>query len=247
MPNECIVKIDREHARQLAALRRLARLEVAEQADVIWLRAPADDDALDRLLRALPGQRFQLLDGDQLVPSGKRVPSDRLPRLAWQPIAEWSAIAPPVAAIPAMVSSRIALRLVRGGPEQPPAALLADWQEWLRYAIAAPEVRLRPLAFALSAPQESHPHEPAQRAFLVGSPLPPLAGHPYTLDEGIAVPCGWTFSPAAGGAVIREVLRLLEGEVALFGVDGSFERIAGEHFVRASRSAVRESASEAVL
>lgn len=240
-----IVKIDRDNVRQLAALRGLPHLEVAEEAEVVWLRAPGGDEAIDRLLSALPGERFQLIDDEQLVPWGKRVPTGRLPRLAWQPLASWSAIVLPVAAMPARGSSRIALRLVRGGPERPHAALLADWPDWLNYATAAPEVRLRSLTFALSAPRKSRaeasPHEPAQRAFIVGSPLPPLAGHSYLLDDGIAVPCGWAFSPAVGSGVIRKLLGLSEGEVALFGVDGSFERIAGEHFVRASRSAVRES------
>lgn len=237
MSDNHIVKIDLRHARQSASLRRLPGLEVAEEADAVWLRAPADDETLNRLLRALPGQRFRLIDGDQLVPWGKRVPTERLPRLDWRPLAEWSAIALPVAALPAPITSRVALQLVRGGPEQPPAALLADWQEWSSYATGAAEVRLRPLAFALSGPQES-----VQRAFIIGNPLPPLAGRPYTVADGIAVPCGWTFSPAVGGGVIRKLVALAKGDVALFDVDGTFERIAAEHFVPAGRGAVRESA-----
>lgn len=219
------------------SLRRLPGLEVAEAAAAVWLRAPAAAEALDRLLRALPGQRFRLIDGDQLVPRGKRIPTERLPRLDWRPIAEWSAITLPVSALPAPVASRVALHLVRGGPEQPPAALLADWQDWSSYATGAPDVRLRPLAFALSGP-----HESVQRAFIIGNPLPPLAGRRYTVADGVAVPCGWTFSPAVGSGVIRKLVALATGDVALFDVDGTFERIAAELFVQAGRGAVRESA-----
>lgn len=237
MSNDYIVKTDHELARQITSLRRLAGLEVAEEADAVWLRAPADNETLDRLLRTLPGQQFRLLDGNQLVPWGKRIPTERLPRLDWRPIAEWSAITLPVAALPAPLTSRVALQLVRGGPEQPPAALLADWQEWSSYATGAPEVRLRPLAFALTGPREF-----VQRALIVGNPLPPLAGRPYTVADGIAVPCGWTFSPAVGSGVIQKLVALAAGDVALFDVDGAFERIAAEHFVPAGRGAVRESA-----
>ena len=237
MSKDWIIRVTPEHARQLAGLRAVPGVEIAEAADTVWLRATSGDAALDRLLSAVAGERFQLIDGDQLVPAGRRVPTERLPRLAWQSLGDWSAIALPVAALPGQFSRRVALRLVRGGREQQPAALLADWNDWLAYATTAPEVRLRSLAFALSAL-----HESRQRAFIVGTPLPPLAGQAYTLDDGIAVPCGWSLFPAVGSAAIRKLLALSEGDVAMFATDGSFERMAEEHFVRATRSAVRESA-----
>lgn len=252
-----LIKTDREHVRQIAALRHLPGLQVAEANETIWVRAAAGDETLDRVLKSLPGKRFQLLDDVQLAPWGKQVPTERLPRLAWQPIANWSAITLPVAAMPASVSKRVRLRMIRGGTAKLAAALLVDWQDWLKYAIGAPEVRLRPLVFALSAPHETVsgmdmgaaqrsedglPSRYDQRAFIVGSPLPPLAGYPYTLDDGLAVPCGWTFSPAVGSAVVRKLIALPADDMALFDIDGSFERIVGEHFVRASRSAARESA-----
>lgn len=235
--NECwIVRIDEGHAAEVARLRGVAGLEVAETADALWLRAPAGGEAMERLLRTVAGPRFRLVQGDQLLPWGKRVPSERLPRLDWLPLAGWAAIAFPVAALSGQLSGRARLRVVRGGAERPPVALLAQFNDWLAYATEAPEIRLRRLAFALSEDR---------RVFVRGTPLPPLSGQPYAIDGGIAVPCGWSLLPAVGGAAMRELLALEEGDVALFASDGSFERIAADHFVKASRSAVRASSQEA--
>jgi hypothetical protein len=259
-----IVRSDAQHASDLARLRLLAGLEVAEGDDCTWLRAPTGEEALERLLCTIAGQRFRLTEGDELVPWGKLVPSERLPELDWRAIAEWAAVTSPVAALPGIRTQRMRLSLVRCHAERAAGGLLTDWDRWFRYATEAPEVRLRPLVFAMSARDTSKPPPLVQeagdvdrslrermdacapadlhhRVFVLGTPLPPIPGQPYSIDGGIAVACGWSLSPAVGSAVIRKMLSLETGDVALFNVDGSFERIAAEHFVRASRTAVRAS------
>jgi hypothetical protein len=233
MANECwIVRLDGKSAAGVARLRSVTGLQIAEGVDSHWLRACADG-TLECLLRTVAGERFTLTDDDQLVPWGKRVPVERLSSLDWRPLAEWAAVTLPVAALPAELTSRVRLRLVRGGREQPAAALLTDWEQWFSYATEAPDVRLRPLAFARSVDQ---------RVFIIGSPLPPVAGQSYAVEGGIAVPCGWSITPAVGSSVIRKLVSLEAGDIALCNADGSFERIAAEHFVAASRSAVRATA-----
>lgn len=232
----CIVRIDREQAAHLARLRGIAGLQVAEAADAVWLRAPADDETIDQALRSLPGERFLLADDGQLVPHGKRVPTGRLPTLEWQPLARWAAIMLPVAALPARLVERAPLRLVRGGQAQPAAAIVTTFDRWLAYANSAAEARLKPLVFAQS--EEG-------RVLIWGTPLPPLAGELYTVESGVAVPCGWSVSPPVDSDTLRRVLGLAEGDLALFNCDGSFERIAADSFVKASRAAARASAPEA--
>jgi hypothetical protein len=253
-----MVRVDREHAWQLVRLRATSGLEVAETADALWLRAPAGVEAMDRLLLAIDGDRFQPTEDGQLVPWGKRVPSERLPRLRWQPLAQWSTIALPVAALPGQPTGRVRLQLVRGGGDgrpsalctqagrlrygvrgggaRRPSALVTDCDRWLAYASTAAEVRLKSLAFALSQDR---------RVLIVGWPLPPVAGQAYVVDAGIATPCGWSISPNVGSDAIRKLLLLDEGDVALFAADGSFERIAAEHFVKGGRGAARASAEVA--
>jgi hypothetical protein len=231
--SDWIVRLGCDEVGPLARLRNIAGLRVAETNDALWLRAGAGDEPLERLLAGLGGERFVLIEQAQLVPWGLRVPSERLPPLTWQPLADWASVRLPVAALAAQVSLRQPLRLVRGGQEQPPTALLVEWRRWQSYATTAAEVRLRSLVFALSSDN---------RALIWGTPLPPIPGQQFAIEGGIAAPCGWSLTPAVGSNVVRKVLNLAEGDLALFAIDGTFERIAGENLVKASRSAVRASA-----
>ena len=72
-----------------------------------------------------------------------------------------------------------------------------------------------------------------------GTPLPPIPGTQWTLDDGIATPAGLTWSPPVDAATLQQVLGLAAGEIALLRPDGTFDRLAADHWVRASRSAIR--------
>ena len=96
--------------------------------------------------------------------------------------------------------------------------------------IEAPQVRLDRWRFAVAADGRVAVH---------GQPLPPLPGRRWVEQEGIAVPAGWTWTPAVEAALLRQVFGLAEGDVALWDVDGAWERIAADEFVRATRAAVR--------
>lgn len=241
------VCIPRGEERQLAALRGFAGLEVAECGDAIWLLAgcaasgfhqlinsQGDGELLDRALRALPGARYRVLADGQLVPEGQRVPRGRLPSGEWTPLVRWLQVKLPAAALPGRIEQRVALRLVRTADEQRPSALVTALDRWIEYCLSAPEVRLRPLAFAVSGDR---------RAFVTGSPLPSLPGERYVVSDGVAVPCGYALQPRIGGTLLRRLLQLEQGDLALFAADGSFERIAHDDLVAASRGAARATAA----
>ena len=57
------------------------------------------------------------------------------------------------------------MRLVPSARAEAGAALLTTWPQWLAYATAAPEIRLRGLRFAVAADE---------RVLLLGTPLPPI-------------------------------------------------------------------------
>lgn len=241
------VCIPRGEERQLAALRGFAGLEVAECGDAIWLLAGCaasgfhqlinsqgdGGELLDRALCTLPGARYRVLADGQLVPEGQRVPRGRLPSGEWTPLARWLQVKLPAAALPGRIEQRVALRVVRTADEQRPSALVTALDRWIEYCLSAPEVRLRPLAFAVSSDR---------RVFVTGSPLPSLPGERYVVSDGVAVPCGYALQPRIGGTLLRRLLQLEQGDLALFAADGSFERIAHDDLVAASRGAARATA-----
>jgi hypothetical protein len=165
------------------------------------------------------------------VAEGDLVPLGRVPGGPWALLSEWLNVALPEArptsGLPAVP---IALSLVWAGGEREPEILETTLTQWAAYVVAAPQWRIDRWTFA--ATSEGH-------VLVRGTPLPPLPGTQWVLQEGIAAPAGMTWSPRVEAAVVRQALGLAEGEVALLRPEGTCDRITADHWVRASRSAVR--------
>jgi hypothetical protein len=229
------VRLPRDAAASAGSLRLRPGILAADAGDVLWLRGEQLTAPLELELRKLPGaERFELAPDGTLTPRGARIPTGTLPAsMTWQPLATFLAVAPRPAALAGQLTRRAALRLVRTNCEERASVLVTTLPEWTAYAVTAPLIRLRPLRFAVAADG---------RALVRGTPLPPLAGRRYVEREGIAVPSGFTLEPALEAASIRALIEIAADALALFGEDGTWERIDADDFVRASRAGARATA-----
>src|SRR5262245_57901329 len=125
--------------------------------------------------------------------------------------------------------SAVPLQVVPGGALREPALLETGLDLLLQYALAAPQWRIDRWSFAASG----------LRVLVRGLPLPPLPGIHWVEMEGICVPAGRAWSPAVEPAVVRQLLALEPGELALLREDGAWDRVSSDDWVRASRSALR--------
>ena len=226
------VRLPLASLRALGALRLRRDVLVAEVGDSVWLRGDDLDDELDLQLRKLPGARRYTIDAaDALTPFGTRLPTDALPETSsWTPIPTWLAPRPQPAALPGALTHRATLQVERSGTERPAAVLLTTTDAVAAYATTAPAVRLHRLRLAASSDG---------RAVLWGEPLPPVPGRRYYEERGVAVACGYGFSPAIGHDVVRRLLGLAEGDLALFHADGGYDRVDASNFARATRGTAR--------
>jgi hypothetical protein len=226
-----VATLDAPDLSVLAPLRLVSGLDVALLPPVLWLRGPDWNEPLALALRKIPGlRRWTVLDGDRLLPEGARVPTGRLPALVWRPLRESLALVLPPAVRAGADASPAALSLVRSTAEQPANALLTGSPAWRDFATTAAEIRLRSLRFAAA-------HD--GRVWIEGTPVPALPGQRYYLQAGVAVPCGWSWSPPVEIAVLRRWLGLADGDTALADVRGQWEIVKAEQFVPASRQAAR--------
>jgi hypothetical protein len=226
--------LPREAAGALGRLRLVPGLTVHEDGDTVWLQGDGLDEALEPVVRGLPGaRRFAVLPDRQLVAAGTRVPFDYLPEGPWHSLPEWLAVTLDGAGLAGRVEARVPIRLERSGAVLEENVLLTSLAGWVSYGEEAPQVRLERWAFAVSDDG---------RAVVRGQPLPPLPGERFVEQEGVAVPAGWAWDPPVEAAVLRAVLGLEAGDLALLHPDGTWDRVAAGNFTRASRSAIRQSA-----
>ena len=235
-PNTIAVRLPLEDRGQLGPVRTLAGLEACIVDDWLWLRLHQADLPLP-LQSLRRSHMFRVLEDGGLVPFGRHVPDGYLPDGPWQPLAKLWSIEWPLAAIPAKTHNLVTPQLVRSETIRKPNILQTHQTEWTAYAVTAPQIRLDRWHFAVS--RENEP-----RVLIRGTPLPPLSGMRFVEEHGIAVPCGWHWSPAVDSDVLQQVFDVKPPDFILWTPDGRCERIAAEHFVRATRSAVRQSTAE---
>ncbi|HZN34448.1 MAG TPA: hypothetical protein VFB80_11540 [Pirellulaceae bacterium] len=124
----------------------------------------------------------------------------------------------------------VPLQLAPGGALREPALLETSLDLLCEYALTAPQWRIDRWSFVAQA---------SRRVLVRGSPLPPLPGTHWVETEGICVPAGRSWSPAVEPAVVRQLLGLEPGVLALLREDATWDRINPDDWVRASRSAFR--------
>ena len=233
-----VICLASEDAASMAGLRLTSGIEVAEADRKIWLRGPAAGDSIAAPLQRLPALARYEVKGNRLRDLGCCIPSQVLPPLAWQGLKTWMQVERPHQQTVSEIKPELSpapVRLVRSTEEREPTLLLTSLQDWHEFAISAPEVRLKPLRFAVN--EEA-------RVLVQGEPLPPLPGPRFVVEGNVAAPAGFTWRPAVGSAVLARLLGARDQELALLYEDGTCCRVQTEQFVAASRAAVRATVAE---
>ena len=220
-----------------AALRSSGRLRARQGIDVcqpageiVWLRGPRLDESLDQELRSLLGcQIFRPLDDGQLLPLGATVPQGFAPTEQWLPLQAFLTLSLPPKRFAAELPSRANISLVRSSQPAEPNLLRVSMQDWAHYVCQAPQIRLANLQFAACRHQ----------AVVVGEPLPPIRGDYFYQQQAVAAPVGYRWQPEVDAAVLRKMLQLEEGDIALLLPEGGLSLIKSNQFVGVTRSAVR--------
>lgn len=215
----------------LAAIRLLPNLEVATEGTDIWLKLPLSNDGLDPKIRQLPLISTFIVDEKQLLyPIGGLTPVGRLQPMRWQPLTAFMPVELPVSILPATTAAAVSVKVVPSEKERDAAALMTSAAAWLAYVSTASEVRLKRLKFAVSGDK---------KVFIMGSPLPPIEGNTYWLDNHIFMPTGFDFALPIVSELIFQSEKLENQTFLCFDTEGGYARLDVLDFVLATRSAVR--------
>ncbi len=228
---ERIIVVATAEAAALNRVRCFEALSAMASGDV-WVRGIAlEDQELTRAIAAIPClARYDLDPNGRLFPIGARTPVARLPQGDWQPISTFIRPFLPGSSLPGDLPAPSEVRLLPCDEPQETSALLASLDDWSRFAATAPAVRLAPLQFAV---------DDRKQVLILGAPLPPIPGQEFVQHQQLLLPAGYALPSSYHLGILPETLHLAPGDYALFQADASWERVPGEAFVPASRSAVR--------
>jgi len=217
-----------EDAAWLGRWRALPGYEACEAESRLWVRGPEHDDW--RLLPAL--ERYTVDEAQRLTPPGGRVPRRKLPEGQWQPLVDFLKVRSASALLPGQGVLPIAWRLVPAEQYREPTLLVLPFEELARWGLSAPELRLKPLKFALAEDG---------RACVSGHPLPALPGERWYMEEGIAVRAGWALPLGITAGLVAGAVQMQREETILLHEDAAAERLPHEAWVEMSRAAIRVS------
>ncbi|MFN9720892.1 MAG: hypothetical protein ACK58L_19525 [Planctomycetota bacterium] len=186
---------------RLGELRSMPSVQGALTEDVVWVRGSGLDETLFGTLAAFADGPVFLVDGkNRLTPFGKTVPVDRLPDVTWESLAKLLEPVLPLARIVSVQFPKCPLTLVRSSVDHEASVMIVSWDAFERWAIDAPEIRLRACHFATRG------GDVGAQVCVRGNPLPSLPGARFWTTGNIAIPLGLTWSPAVDVDTLREVL-----------------------------------------
>lgn len=231
-----LVHFPPRHLREALGLRTLPGAEIRIDEEGILVRGPEDHRPEPaRLHRLAPGGLYRF-EGDRVRREGRRVPEAKLPPDGWRPIHDAASPEFPAGAAPAPHRpAPVRLRLVRGGEVREPSLLITDAAAFGAWGTIAPRIRLDRLRWVWDG---------AESALVFGNPLPPLPGARFVLAESIATPAGLCVDPVLPPSLLRSVLGLRTGDLAVFYPDGDVEVMDNGLLAPVTRSGIRETLGE---
>lgn len=227
---EMIIVLSIDNMGSLGSIRTWPGLLVSLSGDQIWVRG-IPPNATDIQLRKLPAIHTYLADfQERLFLPGKQTPHDALKRMTWESLASFLKVELPVSAMPGSTDAVFTVKLAPSMKKAGPVGIISSMEYWKAYADTAPLIRLRELVFAACESGE---------VLIMGTPVPPIPGQAFTLNDHILLPAGYDFDPPAAGVFIAAHFKQDIGAFILFHPDGRWEKIPGSSFVHATRSAIR--------
>lgn len=211
-----MIRVSVDNIRRVSLLRQIASIRGALLGDTLWLQGDGLNDERHRVLAPVAdGPVFKLESGGRMTPFGNSVPTETLPKTDWVALSQLLRLVLPTAAIPVFRLPRAGLQLVRSETEREPGLLLTGWPTFRDWALLAPEIRLRPLKFAVKSADETGSlseldrctaRRSACQVIVCGTPIPPLNGERFAVADGLAVPLGYHWSPAVDSGTVRSVI-----------------------------------------
>lgn len=199
-----------------------------------WARFHARDERLMQQAKAMPAERFRVVD-QRLVLEGHRIATADLPELDWQPIASVIQVQLPWIGQAGQVANlkSVTWQLSRGGAECPIAGAIIQWQALATWVETAAQWRLAPLRYCVSELDGN------RCALVLGTPVPPTDALYVVARHNILVPAGMHWLPPLETECVQRSFGLQSDQWLLWRAINDWYVIDDDMFMPLSRGSVR--------
>ena len=229
-----MIRLPLANAVQVATIRDLPDVKVAEDGDALWVCGPMIEGKVPKQLVELSVQVRYVSAGDvALIPPESEVPVAKLPEeINWKPVTEFTSVRREASSLPGQDVERIGLKLTRIHTAKPVNLIEVELDTLIDWVSRTADVRMGRLRFACS--ENGH-------VLVHGLPVPSLKGSRFCEAGDVALPVDFALEPAVPAAVVHQLSDAPAGALVLVR-DDSLQVIERSNFVPLTRAAVRMSA-----
>ena len=241
---EWMIKIPAVERESLFEFRKAGNVLFADDDAWWWLRGNANSteawEGILEIARRIPGAAGFTLENSSLIPVGCQLPIMNYPELAWAELSQCLQLESPKTRWVATPTDRAAIRFERTAThwancERETTLLLCQFSDWFDWVVRTSEIRLSPLSYAVDETGET---------LVRGTPIPPLSGLGFVEYDNVALPVGFSWKPAVSVNILNQIMKGSPRESTVVLPDESIRRVQNTEFVQATRSAIRETASQ---
>ncbi len=215
----------------LGSIRDWKNVDVALEADVIWLKGFTGEQALSSEIKVLPNIVLYELRNGLLFKKNALVPTEKVrTALLWIPIDKALKLTFPISKNNFFgIDEKVKVNLITSIDEQPAAALLCPFAAIKEIIAAIPKFKLERLNWIVMD----------DNALFLGTPLLSFPGKTYWMKEGHLLPAGFDFEFKNLSALLQRKYNSGQDQWLLWNEDGSVLYLHKEDFRKLTLSSFR--------
>lgn len=225
------LEIKKEHKDFLGVIRHWDNLKAAFETDTIWIKDFSSEQINSAEILQIPYKVVYELKENLLFERDKLLPSKKLPSgLLWSPVLRVLPVSLPKFNHNYFgIDQKLEICLKASEDIKEAFALLVDYAELKLYIESVPKYRLEPLNWLVID----------EKILILGTPLLPVKGSTYWIDNNFLIPTGYNFEWYALTKTLQKKLNPLQENLILWNRDNSYSVIPKETIKPLSISSFR--------
>lgn len=208
------------HKELLGAIRHWENIEIGFEGETVWVRGLTTAQLSSLEIKTIPRKELYYSSGPNLFKQGSLLPDRTIPFLRWLSLDRGLPVELPSPNHNYFgLSSKIDIRLLPAQKEREAVGLLVDIAVLKQYIETASAVRLKNLVWVIVN---------GSQAFIMGSPILPVAGKAYWQENDFFLTAGFAFEYPLLTDTLQQAINPQQRNWIVWTEEGTYFEIAKE-------------------